>query len=94
MAARISGVSTWKIIWKHLVPGFMSYLIVSLTLGIPVILLNSLYAIEFSMLCLFCGVILYFLAALRDLSAELMLLYDMSNHIKDPRKQNHTYSQQ
>lgn len=35
MAARISGVSTWKIIWKHLVPGFMSYLIVSLTLGIP-----------------------------------------------------------
>lgn len=35
MAARISGVSTWKIIWKHLVPGFMSYLIVSMTLGIP-----------------------------------------------------------
>lgn len=35
MAARLSGVSTWKIIWKHLVPGFMSYLIVSLTLGIP-----------------------------------------------------------
>ncbi|MGN1186977.1 MAG: ABC transporter permease [Lachnospiraceae bacterium] len=35
MAARLSGVSTWKIIWKHLVPGFMSYLIVNLTLGIP-----------------------------------------------------------
>lgn len=35
MAARLSGVSTWKIIWKHLVPGFMSYLIVSITLGIP-----------------------------------------------------------
>lgn len=35
MAARISGVSTWTIIWKHLVPGFLSYLIVSLTLGIP-----------------------------------------------------------
>jgi len=35
MAAKLSGVSTWKIIWKHLVPGFMSYLIVSLTLGIP-----------------------------------------------------------
>ncbi|MCR5310749.1 MAG: ABC transporter permease [Lachnospiraceae bacterium] len=35
MAARLSGVSTWKIIWKHLVPGFMSYLIVSMTLGIP-----------------------------------------------------------
>lgn len=35
MAAKLSGVSTWKIIWKHLVPGFMSYLIVSITLGIP-----------------------------------------------------------
>ena len=35
MAARLSGVSTWGIIWKHLVPGFMSYLIVSMTLGIP-----------------------------------------------------------
>ncbi len=35
MAARLAGVSTWKIIWKHLVPGFLSYLIVSMTLGIP-----------------------------------------------------------
>ena len=35
MAARLAGVSTWNIIWKHLVPGFMSYLIVSMTLGIP-----------------------------------------------------------
>lgn len=35
MAAKLAGVSTWNIIWKHLVPGFMSYLIVSLTLGIP-----------------------------------------------------------
>ena len=35
MAARLSGVSTWSIIWKHLVPGFLSYLIVSMTLGIP-----------------------------------------------------------
>lgn len=35
MAAKLSGVSTWNIIWKHLVPGFMSYLIVSVTLGIP-----------------------------------------------------------
>ena len=35
MAARLSGVSTWNIIWTHLVPGFMSYLIVSMTLGIP-----------------------------------------------------------
>jgi peptide/nickel transport system permease protein len=35
MAAKLSGVSTWRIIWTHLVPGFMSYLIVSMTLGIP-----------------------------------------------------------
>lgn len=35
MAAKIAGVSNFKIIIKHLVPGFMSYLIVSLTLGIP-----------------------------------------------------------
>lgn len=35
MAAKLSGVSTWNIIWKHLVPGFMSYLIVSMTLSIP-----------------------------------------------------------
>jgi peptide/nickel transport system permease protein len=35
MAARLSGVSTWNIIWRHLVPGFMSYLIVSMTLSIP-----------------------------------------------------------
>ncbi len=35
MAAQLEGVSPIKIIFKHLVPGFMSYLIVSLTLGIP-----------------------------------------------------------
>jgi len=34
-AARISGVSDAVIVVKHLVPGFMSYLIVSLTLAIP-----------------------------------------------------------
>ena len=35
MAARLAGVSDFKIIVKHLVPGFLSYLIVNLTLGIP-----------------------------------------------------------
>ena len=34
-AARLAGVSDLQIIIKHLVPGFMSYLIVSLTLAIP-----------------------------------------------------------
>lgn len=35
VAARIAGVSNMKIITRHMIPGFMSYLIVSLTLGIP-----------------------------------------------------------
>ena len=35
MAARLAGVSDLKIIIKHMVPGFLSYLIVNLTLGIP-----------------------------------------------------------
>ncbi len=34
-AARLAGVSDFQIIVKHLVPGFLSYLIVNLTLGIP-----------------------------------------------------------
>jgi peptide/nickel transport system permease protein len=34
-AARLAGVGNFKIILKHLIPGFMSYLIVSLTLAIP-----------------------------------------------------------
>ncbi len=41
MAARLAGVSDGKIILKHLVPGFMSYLIVSLTLGIPGMILGE-----------------------------------------------------
>jgi peptide/nickel transport system permease protein len=35
MAAKLAGVSDLKIIVKHMVPGFLSYLIVNLTLGIP-----------------------------------------------------------
>jgi len=35
VAARLAGVSNAKIIARHMVPGFMSYLIVSITLGIP-----------------------------------------------------------
>lgn len=41
MAARLSGVSDMKIVAKHLVPGFMSYLIVNLTLGIPNMILGE-----------------------------------------------------
>lgn len=41
MAAKIAGVSNGKIIIKHLVPGFMSYLIVNLTLGFPGMILGE-----------------------------------------------------
>lgn len=35
LAAKLAGVSDFKIMIKHMVPGFLSYLIVNLTLGIP-----------------------------------------------------------
>ena len=41
MAAKLAGVSDMKIILKHMVPGFMSYLIVSLTLGIPSMIIGE-----------------------------------------------------
>jgi len=41
VAARVSGTSGWKIITTHLLPGFMSYLIVSLTLEIPKMILGE-----------------------------------------------------
>lgn len=41
MAAKLAGVSDFKIILKHLVPGFMSYLIVNLTLGIPSMIIGE-----------------------------------------------------
>lgn len=40
-AAKLSGVGDIKIIFTHLVPGFMSYLIVSLTRGIPGMILGE-----------------------------------------------------
>lgn len=41
MAARISGVSPMKIIRVHLVPGFMSYLVVAMTLAVPAMILGE-----------------------------------------------------
>ena len=35
LAARASGASEWRIITKHLLPSFFSYLIVSITLSVP-----------------------------------------------------------
>jgi peptide/nickel transport system permease protein len=40
-AARLAGVSDFQIIVKHLVPGFMSYLIVTLTLAIPSMIIGE-----------------------------------------------------
>ena len=41
LAARVSGVSEWSIIWVHLVPNFASYLIVDITLAIPGMILGE-----------------------------------------------------
>jgi peptide/nickel transport system permease protein len=41
MAARIAGAGTGHIIARHLLPGFMSYIIVSLTLAIPGMILGE-----------------------------------------------------
>ena len=41
IAAKVGGVGDGTIILKHLVPGFMSYLIVSLTLSIPGMILGE-----------------------------------------------------
>jgi peptide/nickel transport system permease protein len=41
VAAKVSGTCDWKIITTHLLPGFMSYLIVSLTLEIPKMILGE-----------------------------------------------------
>ena len=41
MAARIGGVRDRKIITSHLIPGFMSYLIVDMTLGVPSMIIGE-----------------------------------------------------
>ncbi len=41
MAAKIAGVNNFKIILVQLVPGFMSYLIVNMTLGIPSMIIGE-----------------------------------------------------
>lgn len=41
LAARICGASEWSIIRKHLIPSFMSYIIVQLTLSMPAMILGE-----------------------------------------------------
>jgi peptide/nickel transport system permease protein len=35
IAARLSGANDWQIIIRHMIPSFMSYIIVSMTISIP-----------------------------------------------------------
>jgi len=41
MAAKVSGLNDWQIIIKHLIPSSLSYLLVSLTLAIPYMILGE-----------------------------------------------------
>jgi peptide/nickel transport system permease protein len=41
MAAMLSGATEWRIITRHLLPAFMSYLLVDLTLAIPAMILGE-----------------------------------------------------
>lgn len=41
IAARVSGVSEWRIITRHLLPLFLSYIIVAITLAIPGMILGE-----------------------------------------------------
>lgn len=41
MAARISGMGSFRIIYRHLLPSFSSYLIVTVTLAIPAMILGE-----------------------------------------------------
>ena len=41
VAARLSGNSEMRIIWRHLLPSFMSHLIVSITISIPAMILGE-----------------------------------------------------
>ena len=41
VAARLAGASQWRIMWRHLLPSFMSHIIVSLTLAIPRMILGE-----------------------------------------------------
>jgi len=41
LAAQAAGASRWRIITKHLLPGFTSHLIVTITVSIPAMILNE-----------------------------------------------------
>ena len=41
IAARLCGAPTWAIIRKHMIPSFMSYIIVNMTISIPASILGE-----------------------------------------------------
>lgn len=41
IAAEVAGGSTMRVIWKHMIPAFFSYLVVSLTLAVPGMILGE-----------------------------------------------------
>lgn len=41
LAARLDGASQWRIIWRHMVPSFLSHIIASITLSIPFMIINE-----------------------------------------------------
>jgi len=41
IAARVSGVSEWRIITKHLLPLFASYIVVAITLAVPIMIIGE-----------------------------------------------------
>jgi len=41
MAARLAGSSEFRVIWRHMVPSFLSHIITSLTLSIPGMILGE-----------------------------------------------------
>ena len=41
IAARVSGVSEWRIITKHLLPLFASYIVVAITLAVPTMIIGE-----------------------------------------------------
>jgi peptide/nickel transport system permease protein len=41
IAAMLAGASQWRIMWRHLLPGFMSHIIVAVTLAVPGMILGE-----------------------------------------------------
>jgi len=78
VAARVAGTSDWGIILRHLLPGFASYLIVSLTVEIPRMILGettlSFFGLGLRPLAVSWGVLLQDAQNLAAISTYLWLM--------------------